>query len=119
MTPPLCLEACFYQALFSNLDGTLVHDSSNGSTDGEVYVIKLDKADGQSTGHYMSSGTQTVGAANDCLFEAVVEQIKEKHPGKIYVQISCIKIQPWWLRGKATTMFKHCCHFFTGGLNPT
>jgi hypothetical protein len=60
----------------------MVHDSSNGSTDGEVYVIKLDKADGQSPGHYNSSGNQEGGgSSNNCLFEAVVEQIKEKHPG--------------------------------------
>ena len=58
----------------------MVHDSSNGSTEGEVYVIKLDKADGQSLGHYNSSGNGG-GSSNDCLFDAVVEQIKEKHPG--------------------------------------
>jgi hypothetical protein len=65
------------------LDGSMVHDSSDGSTEGEVYVIKLDKADGQSTGHYITSGTlESGGSANDCLFEAVIEQFKEKHPGK-------------------------------------
>jgi hypothetical protein len=72
---------------------SMVHDSSNGSPEGEVYVIKLDKADGQSTGHYNSSGTQSGGFSNDCLFEAVWDQIKERHPGKAYYKLICVTLK--------------------------